>query len=116
MKKRFRHVLVISAFVVGGMVATQGAALADPGVGPNGEFLCPAVGDGVANADTHNGENGVSVIGPIASGHYSFKPGNNQAGVNANGMAINPNGPGDSAGPGGGNSDWSPIWPEGGNG
>ena len=114
MKKRVRHLLVISAFVVGGMVATSGSALADPGVGPNGEFLCPAVGDGVANASDRNNDNGVSVIGTLGSGDYSFKPGNNQAGNHANPMAVNPDGPGDSDGPGGGNSDWSPIWPVGG--
>jgi len=27
-------------------------------------FLCPVVGDGVLNADTHNGDNGVSAITP----------------------------------------------------
>lgn len=118
MRRRMRHVLVIATLVVGGMVATQGAALAappdGPGTGPNGEFLCPAVGDGVENADSHNGDNGVALINdgnPIASGDYSFLPGNNQAGANANSKALNTEGPGTSPGPGGGNSNWSPIWP-----
>ena len=99
------------------LFAMQGSALASGPpdvVGPaDGAFLCPAVGDGVANADAHNGDNGVSVIGPIGSGDYSFLPGHNQAGANANPGAQNADGPGTSPGPGGGNSDWSPIWPAG---
>jgi len=107
--------LIVIAVVVGAMAATQAVALAGPpegpATGPNGEFLCPAVGDGVTNADSHNGENGVSTIGPIGSGDQSFLPGNNQAGANANSEALNTEGPGTSPGPGNGNSDWSPIWP-----
>ncbi len=109
MKKRLRHVLVIATLVVGGMVATQGTALAaDP-------FLCPVVGDGVANADANNGDNGVALINGGAplpgSDAFSFVPGNNQAGTNSNPLAHNTLGPGASPGPGDGNSDWSPIWP-----
>lgn len=75
-------------------------------------FLCPIVGDGVVNADSHNGDNGVENIGPLpGSGGASFLPGNNQAGANSNTTAHNPEGPGTSPGPGDGNSDWSPIWP-----
>jgi hypothetical protein len=118
MKKRAKHVLVVATFVVGAMVATQGVAFASPSdgpaEGPNGEFLCPAVGDGVKNADSHNGDNGVALINdgnPIGSGDFSFLPGNNQAGTNANSKALNTENPPDSPGPGGGNSDWSPIWP-----
>lgn len=109
MKKRIRHVLVIATLVVGGMVATQGTAFAGtpdgPASGPNGEFLCPAVGN--ANAAAHNGQEWFG----IASGDYSFLPGNNQAGAHANWNALNPLDPSQSPGPGGGNSDWSPIWP-----
>ena len=98
------------------MVATQGAALADPpapAVGTNGEFLCPIVGDGVLNADSHNGDNGVSTIAPAPG--VSLLPGGNQAGTNANSNALNdlpPNDP--NAGPGGGNSGFGAIWPTGG--
>jgi hypothetical protein len=53
----------------------------------------------------------VATIGPIASGDQSFLPGNNQAGAHANGEALNTDGPGTSAGPGDGNADWSPLWP-----
>jgi hypothetical protein len=116
MRKSLRRLIVMSAVVVA-FAAMQGVALAAPPDGPvgpaDGAFLCPAVGHGVANADAHNGDNGVSVIGPIGSGDYSFLPGNNQAGANANANAHNADGPGTSPGPGGGNSDWSPIWPHG---
>ncbi|MGI9586148.1 MAG: hypothetical protein ACR2N7_11220 [Acidimicrobiia bacterium] len=110
--------LVFVAAIVAAFAAMQGGALAAPPdgpVGPNdGAFLCPAVGDGVMNADGHNGDNGVSVIGPLpGSGSYSFLPGNNQAGAQSNVNAHNTDGPGTSPGPGGGNSDWSPIWPAG---
>lgn len=118
MKKRIRQVLVIATVVLGAMVATQAAAFASPpdgpAKGPNGEFLCPAVGDGVANADVQNGDNGVALINdgnPIGSGDFSFLPGNNQAGAHANSKALNTENPDASPGPGGGNSDWSPIWP-----
>lgn len=114
MRRTLRKVVLLSAIVVA-FAAVQGAALAAPPDGPvgpeNGAFLCPAVGDGVANGDAHNGDNGVSVIGPIASGNYSFLPGNNQAGAQSNVNGHNAEGPGTSPGPGGGNPDWSPIWP-----
>lgn len=72
-------------------------------------FLCPVVGDGVLNADSKNGDNGVSTITPPVG--TSLLPGMNQAGANANDNAYNASGPGDSnAGPGG-NPDFSPIWP-----
>ena len=107
MKTRLRHVLVIATLVMGGMVATQGAALAAPG----DPFLCPIVGDGVLNADAHNNDNGVSAITPAPG--TSLLPGNNQAGANANSNAYNELPPSDpNAGPGG-NSGFSAIWPEG---
>jgi hypothetical protein len=84
-------------------------ASADPGVGPNGEFLCPAVGN--ATAAAHNGQE----WGSLPNENFTFLPGNNQAGNHADENALNTEGPADSPGPGGGNSDWSPIWPEGGN-
>ena len=97
--------LVVLSIVVGVLVATAGIASAAP-------FLCPIVGDGVVNADAHNGDNGVSNIGPLpGSGGASLLPGNNQAGANANANALNTENPDTSPGPGGGNSDWSPIWP-----
>ena len=100
--------------IVTAVLAMQASALAAPPdvVGPgDGAFLCPAVGHGVANADTHNGDHGVSVIGQIGSGDYSFLPGNNQAGAHANPNGHNADGPVTSPGPGNGNSDWSPLWP-----
>lgn len=116
MSKMLRRLIVMSAIVIA-FAAMQGVALAGPPDGPvgpdDGVFLCPAVGAGVANAYAHNGENGVSVIGQIGSGAYSFLPGNNQAGAHANSESYNVDGPGDSPGPGGGNSYWSPIWPHG---
>lgn len=74
-------------------------------------FLCPVVGDGVKNADTNNGDNGVSVISPPVG--TSLLPANdeNQAGANANSNAHNTQNPSNpDAGPGG-NPDFSPIWP-----
>ena len=116
MKRRLGRGVFVLALVLGGMVATQAAALADPpppAVGSNGEFLCPIVGDGVTNADAHNGDNGVSAIAPAPG--VSLLPGGNQAGTNANSNALNdlpPNDP--NAGPGGGNSGFGAIWPTGG--
>jgi hypothetical protein len=72
-------------------------------------FLCPVVGDGVNNADSKNGDNGVEAIDPPVG--TSLLPGNNQAGANSNPKAHNTKGPDDpTAGPGQ-NPDFSPIWP-----
>jgi hypothetical protein len=111
-----RRIFVAVLLVVGALAVMSGTAFADqpegPATGPQGQFLCPIVGDGVSNADAHNGANGVSDIGPLpGSGGASLLPGNNQAGANAVTTALNPEGPDTSPGPGGGNSDWSPIWP-----
>jgi len=115
MMRRITRKLILLAAVVAAFAAMQGAALAAPGDGPvgpgDGAFLCPAVGDGVAHASEVNDDNGVQTIGQIASEDYSFLPGKNQAGANANGSAQNAEGPESSPGPGGGNSEWSPIWP-----
>jgi hypothetical protein len=118
MNKRVKQLIVTTPFAMGIIFAGQGAAFASPpdgpGTGEYGEFLCPAVGDGVKNADSHNGDNGIALINdgdPIASGDFSFLPGNNQAGANANSKALNTQNPDASPGPGEGNSDWSPIWP-----
>ena len=113
-----KHVkrVFVSAVAFGAVLAMQATALADPpttGVGPNGEFLCPIVGDGVLNADSKNGDNGVSAIAPAPG--TSLLPGGNQAGNNANSNALNdlpPSNP--DAGPGDGNSGFGAIWPAGG--
>ncbi len=117
MSRHLRRILVVVVLAVGGVVATQAAALAAPpdtGVGANGEFLCPIVGDAVRDvADVANGDNGVSAIAPAPG--VSLLPGGNQAGSNANSNALNdlfPNDP--NAGPGGGNSGFGAIWPGGG--
>ncbi len=115
MSRHLRRVLVVLVLAVGAVVATQAAALAapPPAVGSNGEFLCPIVGDGVLNADSVNGDNGVSAITPAPG--TSLLPGGNQAGANADSNALNDLPPGDaSAGPGDGNSGFGAIWPEGG--
>lgn len=91
------------------MILAVLAIFASPAFATEDAFLCPVVGDGVINADSHNGDNGVSVIQPPVG--TSFLPGNNQAGANSNTNAHNSSGPGDpDAGPGG-NPDFSPIWP-----
>lgn len=66
-------------------------------------FLCMDVGAGVLN---HRPD-----AGQLGSGGYTFLPGHNQSGAHANMNAFNAEGPADSPGPGGGNSEWSPIWP-----
>ena len=97
--------LILALVVVAGAVTGSAVASADD-IPP---FLCPVVGDGVLNADAHNGDNGVSIITPPVG--TSFLPGNNQAGANSNTSAHNASGPGNpDAGPGG-NPDFSPIWP-----
>ena len=70
-------------------------------------FLCPIVGDGVLNADGHNGDNGVVAIGPPAG--TSLLPGSNQAGPHANVNAYNAfGGPGPGNAPG--TPGFTPIW------
>ena len=116
MSRHLRRILVVVVLAVGAVVATQAAALAAPpdtGVGDNGEFLCPIVGDGVTHAASVNNDNGVSTIAPAPG--VSLLPGGNQAGNNANSNALNdlpPNDP--NAGPGDGNSGFGAIWPTGG--
>lgn len=101
-------VLVLLAFALVALLAFSAApaAAAAPdvvGPGSGGAFLCPDVGAGVLN---HRPD-----AGQLASGGYTFLPGHNQAGAKANMNAHNTLGPGESPGPGNGNSDWSPIWP-----
>ena len=92
----------LAIFIIGVNLLMLPLASADP-------FLCPVVGDGVLNADLHNGDNGVSAITPPVG--TSFIPGNNKAGMHANENAHNTLGPGDpNAGPGH-NPDFTPIWP-----
>ena len=117
MSRHMRRILVVVVLAVGAVVASQAAALAGPpdtGVGEDGEFLCPIVGDAVRDvADEVNGDNGVSDIGPAPG--VSLLPGGNQAGNNANSNALNDLPPSDpEAGPGDGNSGFGAIWPTGG--
>lgn len=86
--------------VTGLALGTAGAAGAAP-------FLCPIVGDGVLNADAHNGDNGVAAITPDAG--TSLLPGKNQAGENANSEAYNDFG-GPTAGNTPGTPGFTPIW------
>ena len=98
--------LAIALTILAGSIAGPAIASADDN---SGAFLCPVVGDGVVNADAHNGDNGVSIITPPVG--TSFLPGNNQAGAKANHNAHNTDNPDNpDAGPGG-NPDYSPIWP-----
>ena len=73
-------------------------------------FVCPVVGDGVINADSHNGDNGVFAIDPPVG--TSLLPGGGAHTTNlpVAGKAINPNGPGYAAG-GPGDPTYTPIWP-----
>jgi len=101
--KRLIKVMVVGTILALAIMGTGSVAMAAPA------FLCPVVGDGVLNADSHNGDNGVSAITPPVG--TSLLPGKNQAGAKANWHAYNTLGPDASPGPGGGNSDFSPIWP-----
>jgi hypothetical protein len=115
MSRHVKRTLAVLVLAVGAVVAVQAGALAapPPAVGANGEFLCPIVGEGVVNADSHNGDNGVVAISPAPG--TSLLPGGNQAGANANANALNDLPPSDpDAGPGGGNSGFGAIWPTGG--
>ncbi|MCH7983933.1 MAG: hypothetical protein IIC28_08200 [Chloroflexi bacterium] len=76
--------LAIALTILAGSIAGPAIASADDN---SGAFLCPVVGDGVVNADAHNGDNGVSIITPPVG--TSFLPGNNQAGAKANHNAHN---------------------------
>ena len=91
-------VLVVTVILVLALVPQAQAA-----------FLCPVVGDGVLNADSHNGDQGVSVITPSVG--TSFLPGNNMAGEKADPNAYNTMGPNNPAAGPGHNPDFSPIWP-----
>ncbi len=102
MKNKIVRIALVLSLVLVGAFAMSGTILADQN-NPDGNFLCPAVGDGVTNAPFDSF--------PIGSGDQSFIPGNNQAGAHANNNGVNAQGPPDSPGPGGGNTDWSPIWP-----
>ena len=93
---KLRIIVAVSALALA--LGSVTAAAADP-------FLCPAVGN--ATAAEANGKG----WGPLPNDNFTFIPGKNQAGAHANENALNTLGPGESPGPGGGNSDWSPIWP-----
>jgi hypothetical protein len=111
----FKRAVAIAALASAAIVATAGIAAAaqpsGPATGPEGQFLCPAVGAGVITADAANGSHSEVDTGTINSGQQTFLPGNNQAGAHVNSNALNTDNPGTTAGPGNGNSDWSPIWP-----
>jgi hypothetical protein len=96
---KLRIIVAVSALALA--LGSVGAAAADP-------FLCPAVGN--ATAAEANGKGWGSLA--ETDGSFTFIPGNNQAGANSNPNAHNTLGPNDSPGPGDGNSDWSPIWPD----
>jgi hypothetical protein len=92
--------LALSAAIAAAALGAAGTASAEP-------FLCPIVGPGVINADSHNGDNGVQTISPAAG--TSLLPGNNQAGANANPNAYNAFG-GPTAGNTPGTAGFTPIW------
>jgi hypothetical protein len=90
------------------LAAVSVAALSLGSVGAVGAepFLCPAVGNETASEANGKG------WGELPNDNYTFIPGSNQAGSHANANALNTLGPAESPGPGDGNRDWSPIWPE----
>jgi hypothetical protein len=107
MSRSKRRLLVVLGVVVGVFMATQASAFAV--TADDGVFLCPAAGN--ATAAAANGQGWGELPGD--PGKFSFAPGNNQAGLHVprDNPPLNTQNPGDSPGPGGGNSDWSPLWP-----
>ena len=106
--RRIFMVLTVMIALILAIVGTGSIAMAakpDGPVGGPGPNLCPAVGNETA-AD-HNGQG----WGLLPFGDYTFLPGNNQAGAHANPNGYGAANPGDSTGPGNGNSGWGPIWP-----
>ena len=100
--RRSLKLMLVPALAVGVLVGGASAASAQP-------FLCPVVGEGVNNADAHNGDNGVAHIAPAVG--TSLLPGQNRAGTHAEPNSFNALNPDDpDAGPGA-NPDFSPIWP-----
>lgn len=92
---------VLTVLLFAGVLAIASPVSAEP-------FLCPIVGDGVLNADAHNGDHGVSAIQPPAG--TSLLPGKNMAGANANPNAYNKlGGPVEGNNPGH-NPGFTPIW------
>lgn len=110
-KHVLRSILILSVLLIG-VLGTATVVAADPPDPATGSpFLCPVVGDGVTNAESHNGpDRGVDPIYPPVG--TSFIPGNNQAGLHVNDNALNTHGPGNpNAGPGH-NPEFSPLWPD----
>jgi hypothetical protein len=108
---RITTIGVLVAVTLAMILTTAGSALAAaPPVVGHGDgttpFLCPAVGAGVLH---HMPDAGAL---PNTDGKYTFLPGHNQAGAHANPNSFNTLSPGQTPGPGNGNSDWSPIWPQ----
>jgi len=91
------------------------ALFAAGAVGAGAEpFLCPVMGEGALNAPGLDGSHQNSV-GALPSGDATIRPGNNQAGANANANALNQfGGPGDTTPDGGynvpGTPGFTPIW------
>ena len=110
MRKAFRISITLVIVLVGVIASTTVALAAAPPVVGHGDgttpFLCPAVGSGVLNSPL-----GAGAL-PNTDGKYTFLPGHNQAGDHANPDSFNTLSPGQTPGPGNGNSDWSPIWPQ----
>lgn len=101
MKDLARRASILTVGVVGLVSTTELALAGAPDVvdgSDGGAFLCPAVG-------------GPNAGGTLPGGQNTFLPRHNQAGAHANVNGHNTLGPGESPGPGDGNSDWSPIWP-----
>jgi hypothetical protein len=100
MRRRTHRLLAMSAVTAGLLMGAATSASATEA------FLCPVVGDGVNHAP---GRADAVINPPVGT---SFLPGNNRAGEHANPNAWNSDGPGNpDAGPGHGNSSFSPIWP-----
>ena len=113
MRSIIRTMGLLAAIAVAVLAMSVSALAAPPDVvGPeNGSFLCPAVGHGVTNADAHNGDNGVSTIGPIGSGDQSFLPGTQSGGASRTRKPTTHKDQERHRVLANGNSDWSPIWP-----
>jgi hypothetical protein len=94
---------LVGGAAVAGVLFITGAVGA--GAAP---FLCPVMGEGALDAPGLQGDH-MNTVGALPSGDATIRPGNNQAGENANENALNEfGGPSPTNVPG--TPGFTPIW------
>ena len=95
-------------FWLAGGLATALFVTSAVGAGAAEPFLCPVMGQGALAAAGLSGSS-VNTVGTLPSGAATIRPGNNQAGTNANTNALNQfGGPSPTNVPG--TPGFTPIW------